>query len=138
MTVIRNPTSARKPQVVRSTTHSESTRIQFNAHQRSIFTTEMTSAEKLCNLNCADDPVCLLESAPNRVARTEALFGMCIVPLKCKMLLHNRTTIALRLLMDGAELTAADCFGSGLLTMDSSTALEMSARTSKVRGLNQL
>ncbi|THD18895.1 Alpha 1 3-glucosidase [Fasciola hepatica] len=102
---------------------------------------ELKNSGKLCDIDYADDVVCLFEYterarlAQDRLAKSVAPFGTRFAPLKCKMMLQDWTSAIPSLMLDGEVLSVVDHFtylGSRVET-DGSTVVEVSMQITKTR-----
>ncbi|THD28033.1 Acyl-CoA:glycerol-3-phosphate acyltransferase [Fasciola hepatica] len=102
---------------------------------------ELGNNEKLCDLDYADDLVCLFEctehaqSALDRLAKAVAPFGVRFAPSKCKVMLQDWMSTIPSLMFDGEVLAIVDPFtylGSSLTT-NGSKVVEVSTRIFKAR-----
>ena len=102
---------------------------------------EIAQGDRICDLEYADDIVCLFESvdaaqaALNRLKESVLPYGMRFSPSKCKVLLQDWNSTPPNLSLDGELLDVVTSFTylGSCITNDGSMDKEISARISKAR-----
>ena len=102
---------------------------------------DLVMGERLCNLEYADDVVCLFDTAESaqlildRLARAVIPFGMCFAPSKCQVMYQDWDSPEPPLTLNGVRLDVVDHFTylGSCLSKDGSIGSEINARISKAR-----
>ena len=100
---------------------------------------DLVMGERLCDLEYADDVVCLLDTAESaqlildRLARAVIPFGVCFAPSKCKVMYQDWDSPEPPLTLNGVRLDVVDHFTylGSCLSKDGSIGPEINARISK-------
>ena len=102
---------------------------------------DLVMGERLCDLEYADDVVCLFDTAESaqlisdRLAKAVIPFGMCFAPSKCKVMYQDWDSPEPPLTLNGVRLDVVDHFTNpgSCLSKDGSIGSEIIARISKAR-----